>query len=226
MAKLSCVYFCRQRLTVAALFIFALFFPHKGYASRIVPLEKGKTGFEESVFVVGVSKDTLENRTKKRFLTTAPGVSLGWYQCVRRSWFGGLRIHTAEWEVSKKNPETTEEDVTFLQAESVVNFSPKLNFFNENSFSYRLNQSLFNPYFSLGLGAIFFLKNRGFPAERSKIETAEPSVSYAIGNKIVFGNLVAIGIGAEKFRGIKTFNYTGLRWALSLHIGDVLATAK
>jgi hypothetical protein len=188
----------------------------------IDPIHKGVSGFEESVFSLGITHSKVSNRAAKKFTVSNPGVTLAWRQYIWGAWFGGVRLHTSEWEARKSLQSNVAEDVTFVQLESEVRFSPQ---FSLNSQSVWLN-SIFarcvRPHFGFGLGALFFLKNKGFPIERSKIERTEPGVSFVFGNRIILNNYLAIGASWETFRGVKTYDYTGSRWVAEIIIGDVI----
>jgi hypothetical protein len=207
-------------------FLILCFLSYKGLAqeSRIQPKRLGETGFEDSLFSLGVTHSRLTNRTQEKFSAQNPGVTLAWRQYIWGCWFGGLRLHTTEWAAIELKPSSAPEstqDVTFFQLESEVRCTPRWPKMSEQVWLQNLQRKFLSPYFGFGLGALIFLKNRGFPIERSKIEKTQPSMSILVGNKFVLNNYLALGISWENFRGVKTFDYTGNRWMGEILIGDV-----
>ena len=194
-------------------------------AASLRPVRGGKTWFEGFTFELGGAIEALTNRTALNFDVPRMALFFGVTQQIRAIWRGSFTLWLSDWEVNQNNWSFVSAFDTPFQRTSPLRFFSTIEAAPYYGSSVRLlswpGWRYFRPSLFFGLGYLTFLQRRGWPVERGEELNGEVSARWGFGLRFVAPHLVAFSIKAEKWRGVKTFDYTGESLTLSLEFGDI-----
>ena len=193
--------------------------------SGLVPVDASKTWFDRITLSGGASFETLTARAATRFNVPNLAIFGGYSERIRGQWSGGMTLWFSSWHLKPGNEEFVRKfDAPFLEVapirlfthiEWIPQYDQTSNIFDWNLWRF------FRPSVSVGVGYVTFLKQRGWPIERREGLAGEAAARWGIGSRFILPGIVSLQVLIEKWRGVKTFDYTGEAITLSMEFGDV-----
>lgn len=198
--------------------------------SAIRPINASERWFDGVTFGIGASYDGLTSRTANRFRAPNLGLVISYAERIRGPWSGGVGFWLQSWDRRQSGAlpggdgpggeGTDRDDVAPLRAMSTVEFAPlRLAYPSGDA---PLSWKLAVPYVFGGIGYLTFLRSREWPPGRADGVAGETAVRFGTGVRVVVPDAVAFQLVAERWRGVKTFDYTGYALTLTAEFGDVL----
>jgi hypothetical protein len=80
----------------------------------------------------------------------------------------------------------------------------------------------FVPYLFGGVGYLAFFRNRAWPPERAEEVEGEAAIRFGTGLRVAVPEAIAFQVAAERWRGVKTFDYSAWALTVTAEFGDVL----
>ncbi len=195
-------------------------------SGSLAPLRPSAKWHDGMTLKLGGAYEALSDRTARRFQAPNLGLFWGMTQHIRGPWSGGLSIWLSRWVVRQENTafvsrykegffETAPVRI-FSHVELDVSFALRKWMLKEASI-----WNYFRPSAYAGLGFLTFLEKRGWPLARGEELDGEAIAQWGVGVRGIVPDVFALHLSVEKWRGVKTFNFTGSAVTLSLEFGDV-----
>lgn len=190
------------------------------------PYRAGSSWHDGLSIGLGAAYERLTNRTGDRFSAPLLSLCMDMSQHIRGWWSGSVSLNLAQWNLKREN------------AEYAARFSPSfvstapLRIFSHVEWGPRAWPGLrrdetwnvfryFQPSVFSGLGYLTFLQKRGWPLARGEELSGEVAARWGLGFRAILPDTVALSLKLEKWRGVKTFNYSGETVTLTMEWGDL-----
>ena len=184
--------------------------------SRIMPEQTETQLFPGGALYFGLFDENTQFRLKTRYEGTGAGVSLGFSQHIHDMWNGILIVGFSNWEAQETyvGDEPPQSHIAPLTLSSIVEAAPSpVTLLGSWSASFR-------PLLFGGLGYVQFFRDQAVPTSRSKKESSEMTFTYGVGIKYALPANMALRIAADRWRSIRTFNYSLTQIHLGILLGD------
>lgn len=225
--------------------IFTIAFPSMGQNEQtrlenIKPLHSAGW-WDGTTFGFGTFFDQPLPRTANRYSPSLspPGFSISFDQKIRGMWSGGLVFRWSQWERTNWNyvpfgegdvrsgvkydelpsayKSKTSDIISPLSILTRVEAAPHFEFLKNYNLS-----DVIRPFATGGVGYLAFTRSRKlYPVDRDDMEHSEALVDFGVGVRLALSKSVGLRLGAEYWRGVKTFNYNGIFYQADLLFGDV-----
>jgi hypothetical protein len=205
-------------------FVFALLLQNSlSFAEQsLLPEKSGFRLLDTRQFGFGTFADTPTNRTANRYKRESLGFSISYDQLVRRNWSGGLSVRMGSWEPTEKGRTLLQDADRPADLASVWSLASRVQWSpNATHWISPHIHNFFRPFGVFGLGFASFFDGRNLGSRRNKNERSEPDVHFGVGVRLVWPQNAALRISYEKWRTLRSFDYTADVWALEVQFGDV-----
>jgi hypothetical protein len=194
--------------------------------SQLKPVNASERWFDGVSLGFGTSYERLMNRTNLRYRSPNLGIVATYTELIRGPWSGGVGFWLGGWDTrnsakeyfSSLNPPF--DRVTPLRIMTHVEFSPLRQWLATSATASPFLQ-YFNPKVFFGLGFLAFLQSRAWPPNRAEQLNSEVAVRYGLSLHSAWPRTIGTNISWERWRGVKTFDYSGEALTLTIEFGDI-----
>jgi hypothetical protein len=194
--------------------------------SQLKPVNASERWFDGVSLGFGTSYEKLTNRTQQRYRSPNLGIVATYTELIRGPWSGGVGFWLGGWNTrnsakeyfSSLNPPF--DRVTPLRVMTHVEFSPLRQWLATSATANPFLQYL-NPKVFFGLGFLAFLQSRAWPPNRADQLNSEVAVRYGLSLHSAWPRTIGTNISWERWRGVKTFDYSGEALTLTIEFGDI-----
>lgn len=197
----------------------------EGAPSSVRPINASERWFDGATFGFGASYDELSGRTARRFRSPHLGVVLSYNERIRGPWSGGITLWLDDWSVQTGAKESfrakgrPSDRWAPLRVMSHVEWAPLRWWYGSGPPRAFVDRAI--PHLLLGLGYVTFFENREWPPARAEGAAGEAALRWGAGLRTVVPDAVAFNLTLERWRGVKTFDYSGYALTLTTEFGDV-----
>lgn len=175
---------------------------------------------------LGAAYERLTHRTGDRFSAPVLSLCLDMSQHIRDWWSGGVSLNLSQWDLKRENTGFSSRfpqsfaSAAPLRIFSLVEWGPRawpglLRDSTPEMFRY------FQPSVFAGIGYLTFLQKRGWPLARSEELSGEAAARWGVGFRVIMPRTLSVSLKIEKWRGVKTFSFTGETATLTMEWGDL-----
>lgn len=187
--------------------------------SRLVPLQSSPRLFDGAGIGFGLFSETTQYRAARRYVSQGLGLSLSYLQRVSQDWSGAIQFRWSEWIARKDRSvfeETPSSTVAPASIYSKVEYSP--------GFYGALGEleNFVRPFITGGLGYAQFYKKQGLPTGRDERERSDLMFTGGGGIKFAWTAGAGVRLSWERWRSMRTFDYSAHIWQAELVLGDVV----
>jgi hypothetical protein len=195
--------------------------------SAIRPVNASERWFDGVTIGFGGSYEQLTARAGRRFNVPNLGVVFTYSERIRGPWSGGVGVWLSGWD---SRPQAVEyfgtegpfyERLAPLRVMSHVEWAP-LRLRDQAPTGEGGFRSTFLPYAFAGVGYLTFFRSRDWPPARAEGVSGEAAVRYGVGSRFVIPRATAFNLTIERWRGVRTFDFSGHAVTLAAEFGDVL----
>lgn len=175
---------------------------------------------------LGAAYEQLTNRTGDRFSVPVLSLCLDMSQHIRDWWSGGVSLNLSQWDLKRDKSGFASRlpqgfaSTAPLRIFSFVEFGPRAWPGLHRDSTPKMFRYL-QPSAFAGLGYLTFLQKRGWPLARGEELNGEAAARWGVGFRVILPRTVAVSLKVEKWRGVKTFSYTGETATLTAEWGDL-----
>lgn len=194
--------------------------------SQLKPVNASERWFDGVSLGFGTSYERLTSRTRQRYSSPNLGLVATYTEHIRGPWSGGIGFWLGGWTTRNSAREyfsslsPSFDRVAPLRAMTHVEFSPLQQWLRESTAASPFLQYL-NPKVFFGLGFLTFLESRGWPPNRSKQLNSEVAARYGLSLHSAWPRTIGTNLSWERWRGVKTFDYSGEALTLTIEFGDI-----